>query len=157
PSRGTVPADATPDPGPRRRSFLQALWAPRVAALAAVVVAIVVAVAVVTTGGDDPGSQTTEVTAQVTGRGSGRVQVAPDRGKLVVRGMASPGDGRQYQVWLQTGKDDPRPSVTFDVDDNGDGEAELPDLADVDAVLVTSEPAGGSKAPTTQPVVQASV
>ncbi|WP_210495121.1 anti-sigma factor [Patulibacter sp. SYSU D01012] len=158
PARGTVPADAPAAPGARRRSFLASLRGPRVAAVAAVLVALVVAIAVITGGGGDGDRPAREVTANVTaGQGSARVEVADDGGKLVVRGMPSPGAGKQYQVWLKTGSEDPRPSVVFDVDAKGDGTAELPDLADVDDVLVTAEPAGGSQTPTSQPVMQASV
>jgi hypothetical protein len=50
------------------------------------------------------------------------------------------------------------PSSLFVVDRSGHGGVAIPNgLDQVEAVMVSSEPAGGSKAPTTKPVLQASI
>jgi shikimate 5-dehydrogenase len=47
------------------------------------------------------------------------------------------------------------PQATFDVmGDGGAATAVVEDLRDADAVMVTQEPRGGSKAPTQRPLVQ---
>lgn len=99
--------------------------------------------------------------AQVTGvSGSAQVRLHSNRGELVVHGMTAPKSGRIYQVWLERGEGS-KPvsaSVLFGVDSDGDASVGIPgDMHGVSAVLVTSEPLGGTKAPTTNPVVVANL
>jgi anti-sigma-K factor RskA len=76
------------------------------------------------------------------------------RAKLVVRGMPAPESGRVYQVWLKRTDKVPVPAgATFMV---RSGEVAIPrSVSDGDQVLVTSEPEGGSPAPTRRPIVVA--
>ncbi|MFW6195306.1 MAG: anti-sigma factor domain-containing protein [Chloroflexota bacterium] len=77
------------------------------------------------------------------------------RALLMVDGLPPPPAGKVYQVWLFKG-DEPSPGSTFTVDRHGyavvelqfDGETET-----YSGAQVTMEPAGGSEAPTGDPVL----
>jgi anti-sigma-K factor RskA len=102
------------------------------------------------------------VVAQVSGEGMGaraRLEIADGRGELIVDGMRPAGPDRVYQVWLlPEGETEPVPAGSlFDVDRSGRGTAAVTDLEDVQAVMVSSEPKGGSRRPTTEPIVAATL
>jgi hypothetical protein len=71
--------------------------------------------------------------------------------------MPAPPAGRVYQVWVQHGSAAPRPTrALFTVGPSGAATVEVRGrMEGVDAVLVTDEPKGGSRAPTRSPVVVA--
>ena len=79
--------------------------------------------------------------------------------RLVVTGLPNPGRERVYQVWLRNGEGDPVPTrALFSVLEDGSGETVVPgDVGSADQVLVTSEPDGGSKAPTRAPLIAVDV
>jgi hypothetical protein len=65
-----------------------------------------------------------------------------------------------YQVWLQRkGSDTAEPTdALFTVRPGGEATVEVPgSIDDVAAVMVTSEPDGGSDAPTRDPIIVASL
>ncbi len=70
---------------------------------------------------------------------------------LVVENLDPPGPGRVYQVWLQHEGQAPAPTnALFSTSSDGTASVDVPgSLEDVEAVLVTEEPEGGSQAPTT--------
>jgi hypothetical protein len=70
-----------------------------------------------------------------------------------VNGMPPPGEDEVYQAWVQRdGMVVPQP--TFDVTSDGSGAAAVPDdLSNAEAILVTREPRGGSRAPSEQPII----
>jgi Anti-sigma-K factor rskA/Putative zinc-finger len=78
---------------------------------------------------------------------SANLTVQDDGGILEVRGMPSLRPGRVYQAWvMRDGMVSPGP--TFEVGVDGAGAGAVPgDLSDAEAVLVTREPSGGSRAP----------
>ena len=77
-----------------------------------------------------------------------------DAAELRVTNMPAPAPGRVYQVWLQRDGHAPQPDAVFTVDRMGRGSVGvLGDVKGAAEVLVTSEPRGGSEAPTRQPVV----
>ena len=95
---------------------------------------------------------------------------APDaEARLIVRGnhatlrteqLPRPGTGRVYQVWLmKKGATAPEPTdALFTVSKDGTATVDVPGTLDgVEAVLVTPEPEGGSPAPTSDPVIAASL
>lgn len=130
-------------------------WSSRPAlAVAGTVVAIAVALVIVFTSG---GSSTRTVHAQVTGQGSASLKISAGRGELVVRHVAPPPKGKIFEVWLVRGKRAPQPTnALFGVTAGGNGEVDVPgSLHGVTQVLVTPEPAGGSKVPTHAPVIAA--
>ena len=126
-------------------------WA--VAATCALAIGIVVGSQVI--GGDDGGATRT-LSADV-GRGHAWVEVKDGHARLVVDGLASPGAGRVYEMWVQNGTEPPRPAsdnISDAVFVVRSGNVDIPGrLSDGDRVMVTSEPMGGSLAPTTEPVV----
>ena len=74
---------------------------------------------------------------------------------LRVRGLHNPLPGRVYEVWLKRPGQTPVPTdALFTVSRGGTASVQVPgDLRGVDKVLVTSEPRGGSRVPTTQPII----
>ena len=68
--------------------------------------------------------------------------------------MPEPARGRVYQVWLQRAGHAPEPTAAlFTPRRDGSATANVGDVAGVDKVMVSSEPLGGSPAPTTAPIL----
>jgi anti-sigma-K factor RskA len=157
--RRAIDAEPRPVPGgvsasADRRSWLRRLSARPALAAAATLAVVVAAVVIALTSG---GSGTRIVQAQVMGRGNASLRISGGRGELVVRHVAPPPKGKIFEVWLVRGARAPQPtSALFGVTANGDGEVVVPgSLHGVTQVLVTPEPAGGSKVPTHAPVIAA--
>ncbi|HEV2820195.1 MAG TPA: anti-sigma factor [Solirubrobacteraceae bacterium] len=76
---------------------------------------------------------------------------------LRVDGLPAPEKDRDYQVWLKPPGEDPRPAgALFVPSSEGKATVEIPaDVRGLEAVLVTNEPAGGSPAPTSDPIIAA--
>ncbi len=130
-------------------------WVTRPAlGVAAGLAVIAVALVIVLSGG---GSSTRVVEAQVTGHGSASLKISGHRGELIVQHVAPPPSGKIYEVWLVHGKQAPQPTnALFDVNADGNTDVNVPGSLDgVSQVLVTPEPAGGSKVPTHAPVIAA--
>jgi hypothetical protein len=90
--------------------------------------------------------------------GLARLRVFGGGGELIVTHLPPPPAGRIYQLWLQRGPGTPAPSTLFTVTSRGTADLALPGhVAGVTRVLVTVEPPGGSRAPTTRPVIVASL
>ncbi len=90
---------------------------------------------------------------------SASLEVEGDSGKLVVDDMPDAPVGRVYQVWLMRGEGPPQPTdALFEVRRDGKAEVAVPgDLDEVDQVLVTHEPRGGSSVPTQTPAIAVDV
>lgn len=87
---------------------------------------------------------------------SGRVLYSPARGEAVIlaSGMASAPEGMAYELWFLDGDGAPRAAGLFDADDEGRAVHRITaDLSSLDALAVTIEPAGGSTAPTSEPIM----
>lgn len=158
---GAAPARGagTPAPTPRRGAFLTALRSPaRATALAALLVALIVGGVVL-----GSGSGATEYNGRPTFNAGAdatvRLVAKDGDNKLRLSGFPQARGDREYQVWLRTGNEDPRPTkVLFQVDEQGNAEATIPgDLGNVDDVLVTAEPKGGSQTPTSDPVLHVQI
>ena len=105
-------------------------------------------------GGGDPRTvvaQTKPAAADV------RLEIRDDGSTLVAERMPAPPRGRVYQVWLKRPGKDPEPTaVLWSTRSDGSAEVAVPgSLDDVEAVLVTDEPAGGSDVPSKAPVIAA--
>jgi anti-sigma-K factor RskA len=105
----------------------------------------------------DGGSRTlsAEVDETRIPRGTARLVVSDDGNTAVLHTNAMPslGEGSVYQVWLERDGEVTSQSL-FEVRPDGQGAGAVTDrLEGADAVLVTREPAGGSRAPTEKPVV----
>lgn len=92
-------------------------------------------------------------TAPVAGGGTVEVARAPSgQTVLAARGLPVPDGDRVYQLWTLEGEQAPRSAGLLDLDE-GRALVRLDDVPDTAALAVTVEPAGGSAAPTTDPVV----
>jgi anti-sigma-K factor RskA len=93
-----------------------------------------------------PGTQRFSVPRGLVARGNGRVIIA-------LQHLPALPKGKVYQAWtLRRGAKSVEPSITFTPDASGLLIVELPgSAADLAAVAMSVEPAGGSKAPTTTP------
>jgi anti-sigma-K factor RskA len=84
-------------------------------------------------------------------------EVAPMEGNeivLVARNMPSVPEDRTCQIWVIKG-DVPKPSGLFQPDGNGTATLITNSITKADVIAVTVEPAGGSKQPTSDPVLLA--
>jgi anti-sigma-K factor RskA len=134
--------------GLQRRRFAFAGAGAALAAAVAIVLAIVLG-----------GSSTSEQV--IPGQGAGVAREAQvslhrrdGRAELLLAHMPQPGAGRIYEVWLVRGKT-PRPTdALFGISSGGTSAVDIPgDLRGIKQILVTSEPLGGSPAPTREPVI----
>jgi hypothetical protein len=141
----------------RERSRGRGFLIPRPAlAFGAMVLVAAIALAVISLSSSS--SSTRIYQAQVSGvNGTAQVRVTDGRGVLVVRDFSPPPAGKIYEVWTERGNHPPHPTAAlFSVDTSGAGDVDVPgSLKGVDHVLVTPEPAGGSKVPTHSPVISA--
>jgi anti-sigma-K factor RskA len=121
----------------------------------------VVIAAILVVGLNSSGSSSNRVVqANVTGvSGSAQLWITGDRGELTAQGLPTPPAGRIYEMWVQRGHAQPTPTGTlFSVTSGGAVTVGVPgSLHGVSAVLVSQEPAGGSPAPTSAPVIVARV
>lgn len=147
---------ATPKTAPARRaSSIRAptrfplAWG---GALAAGVAAVIVAIVLV--GGGSSGTRTVQASI-----GSAELRIAGGRGDLVVHRLPPLPAGRTYEMWVQRGNAAPTPTGTlFSTRANGSANVGVPgSLSGVSRVMVTQEPAGGTPAPTSAPLIVAPV
>jgi hypothetical protein len=92
--------------------------------------------------------------------GMARLELRGATATLVVAGLPQPAGGRVYEVWLQRrGSSAVEPTdALFTVDHSGRAHVGVPgDIRSARAVMVTSEPRGGSRRPTTQPLIAATL
>jgi len=117
-----------------------------------VAVIAAVAVAVVLVSGGSPSARVIQATT-----GSAELRIAGGRAELIVHVLPQAPAGEIYQVWLAHPNRPPVPtSVLFGVTTAGQADVGVPgELNGVSEVLVTPEPAGGSRAPTHAPVIVA--
>jgi anti-sigma factor RsiW len=156
--------------GPRRARRRTGAWVGRPVALAGSVAALALAGLLgfgLGTATDDDATRTivkvrtvqAQVDAAAAPGGTAHVVLRSGVATLRVTGLPSPPRGYVYEVWLKRrGVDAPAPTDSlFSVDRRGSGRVALPSVRDVEAVLVTAEPDGGSPAPTSEPLISASL
>ncbi|WP_432571602.1 anti-sigma factor [Kineococcus sp. SYSU DK005] len=98
-----------------------------------------------------PGAST--ATVPVTGGGTATLVRAGGEAAVVTAGLPAAGPGRAYQLWLVRG-DDVAPAGLLPAAGGGDrAVALLPELGGATGFGISVEPAGGSRQPTTTPVV----
>jgi len=84
-------------------------------------------------------------------RAGAELEVDGDRATIVAENLPAPPEGRVYEVWLMPkGGDTPQPTdVLFVPRSDGSAVAAIPgSIDDVEQVLITDEPMGGSDTPT---------
>ena len=128
----------------------------------AMALALLLAVVLVGVGGaalSSTGARSTRVIqASVVGSpGSAQLRLSGGQAKLIVNHLPLPPAGHIYEVWLKRAHGAPAPtSALFSVTSAGAGDVDVPgNLSGVSQVLVTPEPAGGSRVPTHTPVIVA--
>lgn len=89
---------------------------------------------------------------------SADLEIDDGEATLVARGLPQPPSGRVYQVWLKRPGHAPDPtSALFTPSRDGTATTSVPGSLDgVERVMVTAEPDGGSKVPSTRPMLSAS-
>jgi len=146
-----APRRAARRPAPRR-PWLRPAFAG--VALAAAVIAL--AVIALAPGG---GGGVRVIRAQVLApRASAQLRLSGGHAELSIAGLPQTAPGRVYEVWVK-GAGQPRPTdALFTVTSGGEATVEIPGgVSGVREVMVTSEPRGGSRLPTTKPVIVARV
>ena len=90
--------------------------------------------------------------------GAAELSVSDGHASLIVRHLPQPAPGRIYELWLQRGSGSPAPSTLFSVDARGRAQIGVPgNLHGLSRVLVTNEPEPGTSAPTSTPLIIASL
>ncbi len=105
-----------------------------------------------------PGSTTARViTARVSGQGTAQLSVNGDHAQLIVHRFSPPPAGEIYEVWLEYRHRPPEPtSALFSVTAAGEADVAVPNsIRRASQVMVTPEPAGGTRVPTHTPVIRA--
>lgn len=138
-------------------------WRPRrLAALAATatVAAGTVAAAVLIASESSTSQRVTQALVAAGARGAhAELRQNGKRAELVVSGIPQPPAGRIYQVWLATARGAPQPTdALFGVTTNGSASVDVPgNLRGIQRLMVTAEPAGGSRHPTSRPIIVATI
>jgi hypothetical protein len=158
-----APGTADRAPASPRRPARRRRWAalPRPAFAISGAVGLAAAAAAVIVFALSGGGTTRRIQATVVGgNGHASLTVAPDgHAELVLHHVAPPPRGKIYEVWLQRGTEAPSPTnALFSVNHDGDASVDVPgSLHGVRRVMVTPEPAGGSRVPTHPPVITATL
>lgn len=115
----------------------------------ATLAAVVVGVTLIAGGGADSRVGKTFAANAVTGgsNATGLVRVEEGHGLIEVQNLPPTSPRSTYQVWVAH-DGQVSPSSTFEISKDGTGESTIPELpAEADQIIVTREPAGGSKSP----------
>jgi anti-sigma-K factor RskA len=91
-----------------------------------------------------PQKEPSGITATVVQRG--------DRGSIKLSGVKALPKGRVLEAWVQRGEEIKPVPALFVPDSRGNATTQIANLEGVERVMVTREPAGGTKAPTSSPI-----
>jgi hypothetical protein len=121
----------------------------------AAALAVVAVLAVVIFAGGGGGARV--IHAQVTAPGAtALVRVSGGHAEMTLTGMPQTRPGRVYEVWLKRAGAPQPTDALFTVSSAGSATVGVPgNPSGVREVLVTAEPLGGSRAPTSKPVIVA--
>ena len=107
-------------------------------------------------GGSGSGDSTTTISSNGPGALRATLERSGDSGTLKLTGMEQATPTHVYEAWVQRGNQ-VKPSSLFDARHNGTASVALQkQLAGADAVMVTLEPRGGSRQPTSPAIVSVS-
>jgi anti-sigma-K factor RskA len=146
-------------PRPRRRTALLPRFSGAQAALAAVagLVMVVALFGAVRLNAVRPAGSRVLPASVMSPPGTAQLRIAGGHAQLIVRHLPPPAAGRIYEVWLRRGNQAPAPTTAlFSVTAGGAADIGVPGrLGGVSEILVTQEPAGGSRVPTGPAVIVA--
>lgn len=141
-------------PPPQRSRRGWTLGAARVLPRPAVAAALAIAIAFVVVVVRDTGSGVSATRVIQATVGHAQLRVAGGHCELTVDHLPPAPPDRVYELWLQRGSRTPVPSTLFAVTSRGTAVLGVPGgLSGVTRVLVTVEPSGGSRVPTTPAVI----
>ena len=103
-------------------------------------------------GSDGSGGTSTIVAGKPPGV-TARMVDQGDGGELHLANVRQLPNDRVLQAWVQRDGEVEAVEALFVPDSDGKASTELPDMNGVETVMVTAEPKGGSKAPTSSPIV----
>jgi anti-sigma factor RsiW len=127
-------------------------WKPLTGMAALVLVVAAVAGYAIGNGGGGSSLQTTE-SEQANGIVA-KVVTEGDRGELRLANVRQLPEGKVLEAWVQRGKAvEPVPAL-FVPDHAGNASTTIENMKNVSVVMVTREPEGGTKVPTTEPIVK---
>ena len=142
-------------PARARRSFAGSLWLP--AGAAALAAGLAAALVLALSGGSSVPVRVRVASLSPSESGAHVVLVERGgRGELVVHGMHQAPAGDVFEVWVKRGASaQPQPTdALFGVTNAGDASVSIPsELRGVTEILVTHEPVGGSRHPTSAPLL----
>jgi anti-sigma-K factor RskA len=143
----------------RRRRSLFGGWRLAPAAAALLAAGLLAGVAISGLTGDGARTYDVAVDRRQAPEATAELRVDDGEATLVADGLPTPPEGRVYQVWVKRPGADPEPtSALFLPSRDGSAAAAVPGAPpDMEAVLVTHEPAGGSRAPTRPPLLTAPI
>jgi anti-sigma-K factor RskA len=129
-------------------------WRPLLTSSGALAVVVVLAVIALSSGG---GARTRVIRAEVIPHGArASLRVSSGRAQLDISGLPQTAPQRVYEVWVKRSGAAQPTDALFTVTARGDATVGVPGSVDgVKVIMVTSEPLGGSKVPTTSPVIVA--
>ncbi|MGK2931576.1 MAG: anti-sigma factor [Solirubrobacterales bacterium] len=155
------PAEPTRSRTKPRRAWLdfgQLLRPAALGAMAAVLFAGVV-VGYAFSGGDNGSSDDAPILTQTipghsnVGDADAVMVTTGSSGTLKVTNLPELDDGEVYQAWVQKGQSVTPTDSLFTPRRDGTATTSIPDLNDVNTVMVSAEPRGGSEQPTTAPII----
>jgi anti-sigma-K factor RskA len=106
--------------------------------------------------GSDSGQTSTVVTGKPPGV-TAKVISSDSGGTLHLANVKQIPDDRVLEAWVQRDGEVEPVEALFVPDRKGQASTELPDMDGVEVVMVTTEPKGGSKSPTSSPLVTIAV
>jgi anti-sigma-K factor RskA len=104
-------------------------------------------------GGSDSGGGASTVVAGTAPGVTAKVVSEGDGGTLQLANVRQLPNERVLQAWVQRDGEVEPVEALFVPDRGGRASTELPDMSGVEVVMVTTEPPGGSRSPTSTPIV----
>ncbi len=156
-SVGELPAGAKGSSARRRFAMGSLGLRPVMGLAAAALVVAAIAIALISGGSSSPSTRV--IHAQVLApHASATLQVSDGHAELNISGMPQTSPDRVYEVWVKRAGAPQPTNALFTVTTKGRATVGVPgSVSGVKEILVTSEPIGGSLAPTREPVIIASL
>jgi anti-sigma-K factor RskA len=148
PAEAAAAAGREPSLGHRKslRSWRPALGLAAVALIAAAIAGYAIH-------GDSGGADSTTVLAGKAPAVTAQLVMEGDSGTMSLANLREMPEDRVREAWVQRAGEVERAGGLFVPDRDGRATAMIPDMNGVEAVMVTSEPDGGSPKPTSSPIV----